>query len=154
MSSETVDFEVFTDMDRVVFRINKTDWFIPYAQVFKMALQLQLNCKRSKAIIHESESWVTLTDADNLEVREYNTVTPYPQVKGKFDWEFRTDSELIYLRLKDFITSFHFVAGLQLSHLIRIAAKQAKKWAGDTSSMRTAAGILTDAEENYKLGLH
>ena len=71
MSSETVDFEVFVDMDRVVFRIEKTDFFVPYAQVFKMALQLQLNCKRSKSIIHENESWVTLTDAENLEVRDH-----------------------------------------------------------------------------------
>ena len=154
MSSETVDFSVFTDMDRVVFRIGRKDFFVPYAQVFKMALQLQLNCKRSKAIIHENESWVTLTDAENMEVQDYDTVKPYTQIKGKFDWEFRTDSELVYLRLGDFITSFHFVAGLQLSHLIRIAAKVAKKWAGDTSTMKTAAGIFTDAEENYRLGLH
>lgn len=154
MSAETVDFSVFTDMDRVVFRIDKTDFFVPYAQVFKMALQLQLISKRSKAIIHETESWVTLTDADNIEIRDYNTVKPYTKIKGKFDWEFRTDSELIYFRLKDFITSFHFVGGLQLAHMIRIAGKQAKAWAGDTSKMKTAAGILTDAEENYKLGLH
>lgn len=154
MSSEDVDFEIFVNMDRVVFRINRTDFFVPYAQVFKMALQLQLNCKRSKSIIHENESWVALTDADNLEVRDYSTVTPYSQVKGKFDWEFRTDSELVYFRLKDFITSFHFVAGLKLSHLIRLAGKTAKSWAGDTSTMKTAAGILTDAEENYRLGIH
>lgn len=154
MAAETVGFEIFVHMDRVVFRIDKTDFFVPYAQVFKMALQMQLCCKRSKAIIHETESWVELTDADNIEVREYSTVKPYSQVKGKFDWEFRTDSELIYLRLKDFITSFHFVDGLKLSHMIRMAGKKAKAWAGDLSPIRTSAGILTDAEENYKLGLH
>ena len=140
-------------MDRVVFRINKTDFFVPYAQVFKMALHMQLLCKRAKSIIHERESWVELTDADNIEIQDYSTVKPYSQVKGKFDWEFRHDSELIYFRLKDFVTSFHFVVGLKLSHQIRIAGKKAKAWAGDLNPVRTSAGILTDAEENYKLGI-
>jgi len=154
MSSETIDFSIFVDMDRVVFRIDRTDFFIPYAQVFKMAQHLQLYGKRSKALIHEKESWVTITDAGNTEVQDYSTVKPYTQVKGRFDWEFRTDSELIWFKLGDFITSFHFVAGLQLAHLIRMAGRKAKKWAGDTSTMKTAAGMLTDAEENYRLGLH
>ena len=154
MSSETIDFSIFVDMDRVVFRINRTDFFVPYAQVFKMAQHLAIYGKRAKSIIHESESWVTLLDANNTDVRDYNTVKPYTQVKGKFDWEFRYDSELIYFRLKDFITSFHFSDGLRLSHLIRMAGRKAKKWAGDTSTMKTAAGMLTDAEENYKLGIH
>ena len=154
MASETINLSIFVDMDRVIFRINKTDLFVPYAQTFIMASHLQLFCKRSKALIHEKESWVVLTDASNVEIQDYDTVTPYPQVKGKFDWEFRIDSELIWLRLADFITSFHFSEGLKLSHLIRMAGRKAKQWAGDTSTMKTAAGMLTDAEENYRLGIN
>lgn len=40
-----------------------------------------------------------------------------------------------------------------LSNAIRRAARRAKAWAGDTTSLQTCQGILTDAEEDYKLGV-
>lgn len=153
MSTETVQFSVLTDMDRVVFRINRRDFFIPYAQVFRMAQCLQIICKRSKQLIHEREHWAKLANTGGIEIPDYNTVTPYSQVKGKFNWEFRIESELIHFQLGDYHTSFHFAAGLQLSFMIRIAGRKAKAWAGDLGKTKIAVGMLTDAEENYRLGI-
>lgn len=153
MTSETVDFSIFVDMDRVVFRINRKDFFVPYNQVFKMALQLQVVAKYSKTLTHEHETWIKLTNAEAIDIQEYSSVKSYPQVKGRYDWKFDIDSELVHFYLADYHTSFHFAAALQLSFLIRLAGRKAKAWAGDFNKVKTAAAMLTDAEENYKLGI-
>ena len=46
-----------------------------------------------------------------------------------------------------------YETAVKLGHAIRRAARRAKAWAGDRSSYSSCLGNLTNAEDDYKLGL-
>lgn len=145
---------VFTDMDRVVFRIHRNDIFIPYATVFLIAQAVRIACKQIKGLIHENERWNELATDDNIEIQNYADVRPGRQIRGKFGYKIQCDGERVILTLGDLTTGIHFVDALKISQWLRAGGKKAKLYAGDTSKHLNALGMLTDAEENYKLGIN
>lgn len=46
-----------------------------------------------------------------------------------------------------------YETAVKLGHAIRRASRRAKAWAGDTAKHSRMMGILTDAEQDYKLGI-
>lgn len=144
---------VYTEEDRVILRIDSVDIFFPYAQVFKIAQNIRLACKGAKAMVHESARWDEIAKDDNIEVQDYSATKPGRQIKGKFDWQINMNSELIYLCFGDLKAGMHFSDALKLSEWMRAGGRKAKRWAGDTSAHKNAMGTLTNAEENYRLGI-
>ena len=68
-------------------------------------------------------------------------------------WNVSFGGALVILRLDDLTVKFHYSDAFYLQAWMRLAAKQAKRWAGDSTKSLRATAHLTDAEENYKYGL-
>ena len=58
----------------------------------------------------------------------------------------------VAVRLGEVTARWEAPATLTIAGWIREGGRQAKRWAGDTSKTLRLAGILTDAEENRRLG--
>lgn len=68
-------------------------------------------------------------------------------------WAVKVDGQLATLEFGNVAFSFEGPGALEIAVRLRVAARLAKRWAGDTSSTRSAGGILTNAEDNYRRGL-
>lgn len=148
---------VNTDQDRVVLCVGRTEFPMPYAQAFKISAAVRVGCRRLMQMSGEPHhDWYERSKLDYYaKVPELSEEVRRTRTK-KYDW--RVDhsqvGEVLELWLDDCLLEFHFEAGLKLSEWLRDAAKRCKRWAGDSSSMKIACGILSDAEWNYKHGLN
>lgn len=145
---------LFTDMDHVVLRIGNVDVFMTYASARNIGQGMRVGSRRAAAVSHEKESWTTMQVDDNIEIRDYATTIARKQIKQKIEWRIWRDSEALHLLLnKELEVALHFNDAIKLAASLMDAAKICKLWAGDSSSGFHALAMLTDAEENYKLGL-
>lgn len=145
---------LFTEMDHVILRVGKLDIFMTYASARNIGQGMRVGSKRAAAVTHEKESWVTMQVDANIEIRDYATTIARKQVKQKIDWSIWRDSEALHLLLnKELEISLHFNDAIKLAASLMDASKICKLWAGDDASGFHALAMLTDAEENYRLGL-
>jgi hypothetical protein len=61
--------------------------------------------------------------------------------------------ELVRLKFGNQLIDMHYSDALQFSQWMRLNAKEAKRESGDRSRVVQMAGILSDAEENYRKGI-
>lgn len=59
---------------------------------------------------------------------------------------------MVYLDVGGKRLELDYPTALKFSSLLRVHAKQAKKFAGDSARHWTSESVLTDAELNYKRG--
>jgi hypothetical protein len=148
-----VNIRVLAAYDRVAIRFGNTDVLIPYVVAAKMAQAIRLAGKRLKRINHEQADWVDIADDCNLEVDDYFKYDPAPHVLQRFNWSVNVEGENVSLIFNDHAITTHYTSMLQISQWMRKAVKKVKAEVGDTSRTWSAMGNLTDAEENYKLGV-
>lgn len=67
-------------------------------------------------------------------------------------WRVTWSGALVSLYADDVVFKLHWTDALVLHRVLREWAKDAKSWAGDTSSTTRSVAYLSDAEENYKYG--
>ena len=58
----------------------------------------------------------------------------------------------VYLQIGNHKLDLDYPSAIKVSSLLRVHAKQAKKFAGDGTKHWTSESVLTDAELNYKRG--
>ena len=146
---------VFTDNDHVILRVGKVDAEMPYAAAMKMAQSIRVAGKSCARYSHEATPWLELAYGEEVVVQDYSKTTPSAnKLSGRYNWSVSVESERITLVLGDFSFTAHYVDALKISQWMREAGKIAKLWAGDTSKSMSAVGMLTDAEENYRLGVN
>ena len=149
---------VYTDQDLVVLNVRDLQIEIPFAEGFKIAQGIRLAAKDAMRYIHEdSTKWAEyakLTDAPDktlpYKMNELKRVT----VKKNFTWKVGWEGEDVKLLFGNNLLKFHFTVALKISEWIRNAGKEAKAWSGTGGSFINLTGILSDAEKNYKLGIH
>ncbi len=151
LSNRNVSVE--TDNDRVIFTVDRTAFPMPYAVAFRLAAGVKLACKQAMRITKESLANAEAYTKSDFEVavNEVSLVRrnlPVP----RFEWSCEYQGEMVYVWFGDVEIGFHFSDGLKIAQWIRLGGTQAKRWAGDTSKAIHAAGILTNAEDNYKYG--
>lgn len=66
------------------------------------------------------------------------------------DWSLAFERNLVVLRFDDTTVKMHYSTSFELYGLTRIAAKNAKRWAGDTARQWTTRANLQNAEDNDK----
>ena len=79
--------------------------------------------------------------------REYRRTTEVPNFKT---WKVGGERNLVVLTFDQEIIKIHYSEAFVLYGMVRLAAKNAKAWAGDTSRQWTTRAVLVDAEQNDK----
>lgn len=65
-------------------------------------------------------------------------------------WKVTYENQLVVMRFNDQFFKMHYVDAIVLHAWLGRAAKQAKRWAGDSSRQWRLFARLTDAEDNDK----
>ena len=68
-------------------------------------------------------------------------------------WSVAWENQLVVLKFDELTCKLHYSDALRLHVLLRAAAHNAKRWAGDTTRAIRSIGYLADAEENDKLNV-
>ena len=152
LSQQNVSVE--TDCDRVILTVNRTQFPIPYALAFRIAAHLKMVCKQAMRISYEPlDDWGRRLGLDReLPVNEISPERRSTAPLEKYEWRIESEGEMTYIWFGNTSIGFHFESALKISHWLRLAAAQAKNWAGDTGKAMHTVGTLTDAEDNYKRG--
>ena len=61
-------------------------------------------------------------------------------------WSVSFDGPLVVLQLDELTAKFHYSDAFHLQAWLRVAARQGKNWAGDTSRALRATALLSDAQ--------
>lgn len=152
ISRQNVSVE--TDCDRVILTVSRTQFPIPYATAFRIAAHLKQVCKQAMRISYEPlNNWEQRLGLDReITVNEIHPERRSTAPLERYEWRIETEGEMTYVWFGNTSVGFHFESALKISHWLRLAAAQAKRWAGDTGKSIHTVGTLSDAEQNYKHG--
>ncbi len=147
--------EVGQDMDRVMLYVREVVIPLPYAAANIIASKLLSASSHALRTIHEDRANKAAMLYVEIDIDDKPIISAARRgtMPGKFEWKIDIDSERVILFLGDNTIPLHFSSALKLSQHMKIMAKRAKGWAGDTSKQWICTGHLTDAEENYRLGI-
>jgi hypothetical protein len=142
---------VDADDDIVVLRVGSMKARFSYTTAFRIAQRMRLHggVAARAAGVNPVDRDILKRKADETNLRP---VKGGDARKNDAPWDVWNEGELVAVRLKTVIARWEAPAALTIAGWIRVAGRQAKHWAGDTSRTRRFAGILTDANENARLG--
>ncbi len=142
-------------LDMVVIRLDTMRPMIPYQKAFEFAQELRVGCKQAARFDKAPATFWREMELESLEDcpkahRGFRRSKLVPNVDS---CHVRVKAPLVALVFDGRWIQTRYEDGIKLHHLIRRAGRRAKAWAGDTSNQRGLVGHLTDAEEDYRLGL-
>ncbi|KKN64463.1 hypothetical protein LCGC14_0491510 [marine sediment metagenome] len=143
------------NQDMVVIRLGDLRPMIPYQKAFEFAHELRLGCKQAARFDRAPQTFWREIDLESLEDcpkahRGFRRSKLVPNVDS---CHVRFKGALVSLIFDERYVQTGYEEGIKLHHSIRRAGRRAKAWAGDTSRQRGLLANLTDAEEDYRLGL-
>ena len=148
---------VTSEQDQVLLMVGNLTVHMPYAVSFKIAQGIRLASKDAMRYAKEDvANWVKYSIDEDIPER----TTPYAvnltervTVPKGFGYKIGWDGENVVMVLGNNKLELHFTTALQVNSWLRHAGSEAKLWAGDTGKSFSASGILSNAEENYRLGI-
>ncbi len=139
--------------DMVGLKFGSLRILIYYQTAFKIAAGVLMAAKLSARFegVHPSK-WTEFVNAVQQDVleplhHEYRRTQAVANIKK---WDVSCDRNLVVIKFDNEHVRLHYSEAFTLYGMIRLAAKNAKAWSGDTSRQWTTRAILTDAEENDK----
>lgn len=146
-----------SDQDRVILKVGKLQVEMPYAASFQVAQGLRLASKDAMRYAKEDPTnWQTMAVLDDMPTKTLAYKTSSKKkvtVRKDFNWKAGWEGENVKVMFADSLLKFHFTVALKISEWLRDAGRQSKAWAGDGSKSMIMASVVSDAEENYKLGV-
>ena len=147
---------VTSEYDQVILMVGDLDVNMPYAISFRVAQGLRLAAKDAMRYAKEDvTNWAAFANEDMPE-----RTTPYVVSKERritvqkgFSWRAGWNGENVKIQFGNNELQFHFTTALQISTWLHNSGAEAKAWAGDTGKSMFASAILSNAEENYRLGI-
>lgn len=148
---------VKAENDQVLLMVGNLVVNMPYITSFQVAQGLRLGAKDAMRYAKEDvTNWVKYASDEDLPEH----TKPYKlsnekriTVHGGFNWKVGWEGENVKCMFGDTIVKFHFTTALKISTWLRREAKLAKGWAGDSGRSMFMSSSLSDAEENYRLGV-
>lgn len=148
---------VVAEQDRVLLMIGQVVVKMPYATAFTIAQGMRLGSKNAMRYAKEEVSnWVGYATDENLPEH----TSPYKlskekrvNVHGTFGWAVGWEGENVKCMFGNNELKFHFTTALQIMTWLRHEGKVAKGWSGDGGRSKIMASTLSNAEENYRLGV-
>ena len=146
--------DVSTDCDVVVFKIGRAQARLTYASAFTISQRLRLHSKAGMDWAGDNNrQWVARGQLDSGPAPRALPLGPgtgqpaqiRPQDPRKAIG-IVNEGELVVMRLGANVSAkFHYEVALKLSEWLRLRAREAKAWAGDTSRGLSVMGLLHDA---------
>ncbi len=148
-------FAANNDEDMVNIQVGDLRPRIAYQSAFKIAHALRMACKSAARYDREPGTFVNDVDVEDLEdcpkpSRQFHRSKQVPNVTN---WRVSYKDAEVELMFDDRGQIFGYEDGIRLHQMIRRAGRRAKAWAGDTSKNRAMLANMTDAEDDYRLGL-
>jgi len=143
-----------TKYDMVGLKFGPYQFLLYYQDAFKIAAGVLQSAKLAAGYegIHPSKwsEFVDATQQDPLEPLnpEYRRSRHRPNFTT---WQVAFERNLVILTFDQQKVYMHYSDAFAIYGLIRLAAKNSKRWAGDTSRQWTTRAHLVDAEENDKI---
>ena len=107
------------------------------------------------ALRYERNPPTLMRELDNYEKTPYDVpMSPVYRRSGLLtnvkSWQITHENQLVVMQFNDQVFKFHYEDAVVLHHWLGRAAKEAKRWAGDSSRQWRLFARLTDAEDNDK----
>ena len=139
--------------DMVGLKFGPNEFLLYYQTAFKIAAGILMSAKEAARYegVHPSiwskqlkmEQQVPLTKKH----WEYRRTTATPNFR---DWKIGGERNLVVFTFDHEAIKMHYSDAFTLYKMVRVAAKNAKAWAGDSSRQWTTRAVLHGAEENDK----
>jgi len=151
------NIHVAAELDQVLLMIGRLTVNMPYATSFRIAQGIRLAAKDAMRYAKEDVTgWSGFAQDEDIPER----TTPYlvsteerVTVPKGFTYKIGWDGEDVVMLLGNNRVELHFTTALKINTWLRTAGAEAKAWAGDSGKSMVASGILSNAEENYRLGI-
>ncbi len=139
--------------DMVGLKFGPQRFLLYYQTAFKMAAGILMSAKLAARYegVHPSKWTEFVNNAQQAPFEplshEYRRTMHTPNFKT---WKVGFESNLVTITFDHETIKMHYSDAFTLYGMIRVASKNAKRWAGDTGKQWTTRACLTDAEENDK----
>lgn len=148
-------FTVNDELDFVNIKFGSINARIGYRLGFAIDQRMRLAAKY--AARYDRAPATFWRDVDLVDLDDVPKPSRLPQqsrlVPSATSWAVEAEPPLVRLMFDNIGEEMDFETAVKLGHAIRRASRRAKAWAGDTSSYSRMLGMLTDAEEDSRLGL-
>lgn len=158
MSILTVDHVSVGNLyDLVILRLGTNKLRMPYQTSFEVINGMRMASKL--AMRHEgvqAPKWREVLKSVQGMIPK--TQALHPQYRRSMEpsnvkqWSIKWEGSLVVLHFDELTCKMHYSDALRLHAMLRAAAHNAKRWAGDTGRAMRMTAYLNDAEENYKHG--
>jgi hypothetical protein len=151
------NIHVAAEYDQVLLMIGRLTVNMPYATSFRIAQGIRLAAKDAMRYAKEDVAgWNNYAQDEDIPER----TSPYLvsadtqiTVQKGFTYKVGWDGENVVMLFGNNRIELHFTTALKVNTWLRVAGAEAKAWAGDSGRSMNASGILSDAEDNYRLGI-
>lgn len=141
--------------DMVGLKLGPCQFLMYYHLAFEIAASILQASKLAARFegLHPT-TWTEMIKVNGVEPKPLEPLHPTyrrTQAKPNFEnWRVAFDRNLVVLQFDDEIIRMHFADAYTIYTELRLAGKNAKRWAGDRGKQWTTRATLADAEENDK----
>jgi hypothetical protein len=157
MLLERVRHDVNDELDFVNIRCGVIRARIGYRIAFAVDHRLRIAAKQSARFHRVPASFWRFVELPDLEdcprpsrIPQQSRLTP---TVSRWDVFTVPGEPLVHIEFDGMAMELDYEAAVKLGHDIRRAGRRAKAWAGDRSKYSAMLGLLTDAEDDYRLGI-
>jgi len=157
MLLEKIIFTVNDEMDFIDITFGSVRARINYRAGFDLDQRLRIHAKDAARFDRAPAKFTNEVDVPELEKglkphRQYRQSRLLPSVTN---WMIESNAAvgLVRLTFDSMSEEMDYETAVKLARAVRRASRRAKAWAGDTSRYSRCLGNLTDAEEDYRLGV-
>ena len=154
MLLQKIKYGATANLDMVDIRVASMRPRVPYQVAFEIAHKLRMAAKRAArwdrqaaTLSHDFMGDLNDCPAPNRSFRRSKLTS---NVKR---YLIDVNDGLVQVGFNDSLMEIEYEAALKLHAKIRVEARRAKAWAGDSSTTSRLLGMVTDAEEDDRLGL-
>lgn len=155
MLLEKKAFVVDGELDFVNIRFGSIQARIGYRIGFVIDHHMRLAAKQAARFDRAPASFWHDVELPDLEDAPRTSRVPQQSrlVPTVSSWSVGVNPPLVRLEFDSMVEEMDYETAVKLGHAIRRASRRAKAWAGDHSRYSAMLGNLTDAEDDYRLGL-
>ena len=153
---QKTQFGANDNLDMVVLTIMGRHPRIPYQTAFEISQSLRIASKYDARQDRANASFWRDVDIEDLnDCPKPNKIFRRSSLSSTVrNWSVDVQAGLVALTLDSLSVEFDYETAIKFHQIIRRAGRRAKAWAGDRANISRCLGNLTDAEEDYKLGLN
>jgi len=141
--------------DMVILRLGSQRPMMPWQVALEMMHHLRSHCKNAARFDRVKAGFWRDVDMQDLadKPRPHRGYRKSSLVQNFKHWQVADKPPLVALIFDGQMIEMGYEDGIKLHQRGRRAAQRAKAWAGDTNRIRGAYANLTNAEDDYRLGL-